>query len=111
MMADMVLDRLIADLRARAALLDGQARPVAILWTDPKREWLPLVDLLLQNIDEYLVLGDYAPARRTGPAVWVRCVVDGRSTSPLCPTAAHPSSTCRAWRARISARAGSVPTG
>ena len=85
MMADMVLDRLIADLRARAALLDGQARPVAILWTDPKREWLPLVDLLLQNIDEYLVLGDYAPARRTGPAVWVRCVVDGTLDEPALP--------------------------
>ena len=72
-----VLDRLIEHLRARNTPLDGQEHPAAILWTDPKREWLPLVDLLLQRIEEYLVLGDYAPERRTGPAVWVRCVVDG----------------------------------
>lgn len=74
---DTVLDRLIASLRGRAAPLDGQARPAAVLWTDPAREWEPLVDLLLARVEEALVLGDYRPERRTGPAVWLRCVVDG----------------------------------
>jgi len=82
---DTVLDRLIDQLRARVAPLDGQARPAAILWTDPKREWAPLVDPLLQRVEEYLALGDYAPARRTGPAVWVRCVVDGALDEPALP--------------------------
>ena len=59
-----IFDRLIASLRERAAPLDGQARPAAVLWTDPKREWKPLVDLLLENVDEALVLGGYAPGRR-----------------------------------------------
>ena len=61
-----VLDRLIERLRARDTPLDGQTRPAAILWTDPKREWAPLVGLLLRNVEECVVLGDYAPARRTG---------------------------------------------
>ena len=82
---DTVLDCLIAGLRARDAPFDGQARPAAILWTDPQREWLPLVDLLLERVDEYLVLGDYDPERRTGPAVWVRCIVDRTLEEPLLP--------------------------
>ena len=82
---DTVLDRLIEQLRARVAPLDGQTRPAAILWTDPKREWAPLVDPLLQRAEEYLALGDYAPARRTGPAVWLRCVVDGSLDEPVLP--------------------------
>ena len=80
-----VLNRLIEHLRARGTPLDGQTRPAAILWTDPKREWVSLVDLLLRNVDEYLVLGDYDPERRTGPAVWVRCVVDRTLDDPELP--------------------------
>ena len=85
-----VLNRLIEHLRARNAPLDGQTRPAAILWTDPKREWAPLVDPLLQRVEEYLVLGDYAPARRTGPAVWLRCVVDGTLDEPALPAGRPP---------------------
>ena len=77
-----VLNRLIEHLRARSTPLDGQTRPAAILWTDPKREWLPLVDLFLQRVEEYRVLGDYDPQRRTGPAVWVRCAVDRTLDEP-----------------------------
>ena len=88
--SDTVLDRLIANLRSKDAPLDGQTRPAAILWTDPRREWLPLVDPLLQRVEEYLALGDYAPARRTGPAVWVRCVVDGALDEPALPDGQPP---------------------
>ncbi len=82
---DTVLDRLIEQLRARDTPLDGQTRPAAILWTDPKREWLPLVDVLLPRVEEYLVLGDYDAGRRTGPAVWMRCVVDRALDEPALP--------------------------
>ena len=86
---DTVLDRLIAHLRARGTPLDGETRPAAVLWTDPKEEWRPLVDLL-HNIEECVVLGDYAPARRTGPAVWVRCVVDRTLDEPALPDGRLP---------------------
>ena len=80
-----VLDHLVTSLRARDAAPDGQTRPAAILWTDPKREWLPLVDALLERVDEYLILGDYDSERRTGPAVWVRCIVDRTLETPRLP--------------------------
>ena len=85
-----VLDRLISSLRDRGTPLDGQERPAAILWTDPKSEWLPLVDLLLGRIEELLVLDDYQPDRRAGPAVWVRCVVDGAIDEPSLPDSRPP---------------------
>ncbi len=85
-----VLDRLVAGLRAKAAPLDGEARPAAVLWTDPKGEWRPLVDVLLQSVEECVVLGDYAPARRTGPAVWLRCVVDRALDAPALPGGRPP---------------------
>ena len=88
--AGTVLDRLLASVRAKAAPLDGETRPAAVLWTDPREEWRPLVDLLLQNVDECVVLGDYAPARRTGPAVWVRCVVDRTLDEPALPDGRPP---------------------
>ncbi len=80
-----VLDRLVASVRAKGTPLDGQEHPAAVLWTDPKREWRPLKDLLLDQVTEFLVLGDYKPGRRTGPAVWVRCVVDGAVDEPNLP--------------------------
>ena len=87
---DTVLDRLIANLRAKNLPLDGQTGPAAILWPDPKREWAPLVDLFLQRVEEYLALGDYAPGHRTGPAVWLRCVVDGTLGEPTVPKGRPP---------------------
>ena len=90
MREETILDRLICGLRAKGTPLDGQVRPAAILWTDPKCEWLPLKDLLLKRVPEFLVLGDYEPERRTGPAIWVRCVVDGTVDKPSLPDGRPP---------------------
>ena len=77
-----VLDALVENLRARSVVLDGQERPVAILWTDPREEWRPLIDLAQDRIPEVFVLGDYRPGARTGPAIWIRCVVDRSIVEP-----------------------------
>lgn len=71
-----VLDHLVGALRSRDLALDGQARPAAILWTDPEREWGEVLPLLGSAMEELLVLGDYSPEDRTGPAIWLRCMVD-----------------------------------
>jgi len=76
------LDRLVEHLRSCDRTADGVARPAAILWTDPERQWLPLTDLLRQEIEELFVLGDYDPESRTGPAIWMRCVIE-RSLSDV----------------------------
>jgi len=80
-----VLDRLIEHIRARDVDFDDQMRPVAILWTDPKGEWLPLANSMLTQAKELLILGEFAPDRRTGPAIWIRCLVDGTLTEPALP--------------------------
>ena len=102
-----VLDRLVASIRAKGTPLDGQERPAAILWTDPKREWVPLIELFLQRVNEFLVLGEYEPERRTGPAVWVRCVVDRAVDEPDLP-ADRPPIVYLPDIARQQLRAGTV---
>lgn len=53
------------------------AKPAAIIWTDPKRQWHSLVPMLLKALPELLVYGDYDAEHRTGPAIWLRCAADG----------------------------------
>ena len=88
--AETVVDRLIEDLRAKDMALDGQERPAAILWTDPGAEWRPLVEAMQTRVEELLVLGDYAPDRRTGPAIWIRCLVDRTLDEPALPERRAP---------------------
>ena len=82
---DTPLDHLARSLRARASTPSGQATPAAILWTDPKAEWRALLPAALTHIPELLALGDYSPEHRTGPAIWLRCVVDRALDSDLPP--------------------------
>ncbi len=50
--------------------------PAAILWTDADGQWQPLVSQLRPLMPELLTLGDYCPAEKTGPAIWLRCVIE-----------------------------------
>ena len=76
--AETPLGFLIERVRERGASRDGEARPAAILWTDPGGEWSHVLDLLRQRLPELFVLDDeYQPRLRTGPAIWLRCAVDG----------------------------------
>ncbi|MCI0540603.1 MAG: BREX-1 system phosphatase PglZ type B [Verrucomicrobiales bacterium] len=61
--------------------------PAAILWTDADGEWRPIVARLRTLLPELLTLGDYEPEQRTGPSIWLRCIVDGALPipSPLTP--------------------------
>ena len=61
-----------------------------MLWTDPKGEWRSLVELLLARVEELLVLGEYRPEARTGPAIWLRCVVDRALDAPMLPAERAP---------------------
>lgn len=85
-----LLDALVSALRACDSTPDGMVRPAAILWTDPDRQWLALKPALLQRLPELLVLGDYNPADRTGPAIWIRCVVEGTLDTPQIPEGRVP---------------------
>ena len=71
-----VLAALTASLRERARSLDGQERPAAILWADPLGAWRPLLPTLRREMPELLSLCEYAPDDRSGPAIWLRTVID-----------------------------------
>lgn len=71
-----VLDELLRALgRARAHNPDDQVPPAAILWTDKEGQWEPLAPRLRDALPEFLTLGEYDPPNRTGPAIWLRCMM------------------------------------
>jgi len=73
-----LIDLLVQEVRASAAYNSNvQAAPNVILWTDKLRQWESALPLLQAAMPELIVLGDYAPERKTGPAIWIKCVVEG----------------------------------
>jgi len=55
---------------------DGSEPPAALLWTDADQQWSGLIPRLQSTCPHIFTLGDYDPETRTGPAIWLRCVVD-----------------------------------
>lgn len=73
-----VIDRLVSSIRSAAVFnAEVQAAPACILWTDSERQWESITPRLREELPELLVLGDYAPEKRTGPAIWLRCAIVG----------------------------------
>src|SRR6185503_21099702 len=72
---DAVIDALLS---AAAYNRDDAVAPAAILWPDEKREWEKLLPLLRDRLPQLLVLGGYVKESRTGPAIWLRCVLAGK---------------------------------
>jgi hypothetical protein len=64
--------------------------PAAILWTDVESEWLPIVDRLRNLMPEIVMLGEFSPARRNGPAIWMRCVIERILTDVKIPENSIP---------------------
>lgn len=58
--------------------------PAAILWTDKAKAWAPVIATLRTSLP-ILTLGDYQPDALTGPAIWLRCVVDGTLPEVVLP--------------------------
>jgi len=54
-----------------------QVPPACILWPDRERLWEPALGLLQLELPELLVLGEYRPEQRRGPAIWLRCAIAG----------------------------------
>src|SRR5438105_3262268 len=71
-----VLGRLLEALaQACAYNRNDQVPPSLLLWTDAERQWEPLLPRLRGLLPQLLTLGPYDPASRTGPAIWVRCML------------------------------------
>ncbi len=72
-----LLDSVLQGLDASTRCASSEVAPTAVLWTDAKSEWLPLLEQLKARLPQLLVLGDYAPDTRTGPAIWLKCAMQG----------------------------------
>ena len=83
--------RLVATLRttAQAYAAGDQVAPCAVLWTDPERLWEPVMPALQSMLPELFLFGGYAPERRTGPALWLRCI-EARVLDGAPPAGATP---------------------
>ena len=90
-MSETLAQRLAAALRttAQSYAAGDQIAPCAVLWTDPERWWEGVLPELLALLPELFLLGGYVPGRRTGPALWLRCIearlVDGASPVGVTP--------------------------
>ena len=81
-----VIEALAASLEAASAGNPNDAEPpAAVLWTDRDSRWRPVVPRLRTLIPQLLVLGEYDPEERTGPAIWLRCVIDRTLEAPGFP--------------------------
>jgi len=71
-----LLDALVAALHRAADYVKHDAdAPACVLWTDEKRQWEPLLPRLRERLPALLTHGIYDPEMRTGPAIWMRCMV------------------------------------
>jgi hypothetical protein len=72
-----IIDNLRDSLRSAGRFNpDDVVRPSAIVWTDADRQWQPVISQLLILMPEVFILGEYQPEKKTGPAIWLRCVID-----------------------------------
>lgn len=75
-MSRTVLDSIESEL-ARAAVYNrnDQIAPAVVLWTDKERQWESLAAALRIRLPHFLTLGPYDPSAKTGPAIWLRCLL------------------------------------
>ena len=86
-----VVERLKASLEAAADHNPNDAvQPAAILWTDPDARWQPIIPQLLPLMPHLLLLGEYDPENRSGPAIWLRCVIERAPVPPQIPDGSTP---------------------
>jgi len=84
-------EQLAATLRtaSQSYAAGDQIAPCAVLWPDPERLWECVMLELQPMLPELFLLGSYAPDKRTGPALWLRCiearVVEGAPSAGTTP--------------------------
>jgi hypothetical protein len=71
----------VFDLLTKSLLKSGtynkhdQIAPATVLWTDKESQWESVIPLLRKTFPQLLTLGDFAPEAKTGPAIWLKCMI------------------------------------
>ena len=90
MMTD-IISYLIQSMRSAARYNpEVQAAPACILWPDHDRQWEAVIPRLQSELPELLILGEYHPEKRTGPAIWLRCAIAGKTDDVELPAERLP---------------------
>lgn len=77
-------EKLIESVQAAAKVNRSlMVAPAAILWTDADRIWESAIPHLASQLPELFVLGVYAPDKRQGPSIWLKCAVAGKLGTQL----------------------------
>jgi len=50
-------------------------KPEVILWPDPENQWLEVISVLQDSLPQLIIFGEYDPAKKQGPAIWLKCMV------------------------------------
>ncbi len=86
-----VLKEIIRSVRSAAVFNpDVQSPPVCILWPDGDRQLEAVLPRLQHEMPELFQLGDYAPSKRIGPAIWIRCVIANTVKDVAIPSGVTP---------------------
>ena len=71
-----ILSHLTAAIRSASKYNpDVQVAPACILWPDQERHWEAIIPVLMNVMPELYSLGTYKPENKTGPAIWLRCIL------------------------------------
>ena len=71
-----LLEAMLASLAHAARNNPGDVvAPAAVLWPDGEGQWSALAEILRAELPHLLTLGPYNPATKTGPAIWLRCLL------------------------------------
>ncbi len=50
-------------------------KPEVILWPDPENQWCDVIEVLQESIPHLLTYGSFAPSKKQGPAIWLKCMI------------------------------------
>ena len=86
-----VIEALVGSMEAAAKFNPNDVvHPYAVLWTDHDAQWQPIIPQFRRLVPQLLTLGDYEPEHRSGPAIWLRSVVDRALPEVALPEGATP---------------------
>lgn len=86
-----VLDHLLKTIRDAVVFNpEVQVAAACILWPDRDHQWEAVMPVLQAKLPELMIPGGYAPDKRIGPAIWLRCVIAGRAEDLSLPKDRKP---------------------